>query len=145
MSILRRSFWMSKATSRESSHCLRRKDSTKLKSRVAPNSSVESRTFGARMSHGTIRKIRSRLCEASTASNFSTTANVGGSCRSIGSTNRSNIRFRKSIFSGDFFSRSDVSGRSSVAVADARRGNILSRDPAKARRLQKQSRVFLPE
>jgi hypothetical protein len=57
----------------------KRMDSTKRRSRGAPNSLATSPMSGAFMSRATAKTIPNRLCAASTAFSFSTTESAGGS------------------------------------------------------------------
>jgi hypothetical protein len=57
----------------------KRMDSTKRRSRGAPNSLATSPMSGAFMSRATTKTIPNRLCAASTAFSYSMTESVGGS------------------------------------------------------------------
>jgi hypothetical protein len=66
-------------SSRASNRSLRRMDSTKKRSRGAPNSLATSPMSGAFMSRATTKTIPNRLCAASTAFSYSMTESAGGS------------------------------------------------------------------
>ena len=84
-------------SSRASNRSLRRMDSTKRKSRGAPNSLATSRMSGAFMNRATTKTIPNRSCAASTAFSYSMTESVGGSSTFTGNKKVPVIPFRRNI------------------------------------------------